>query len=168
MHTHSRTCPYARACACRRTHTHAHTHTHTHTQARPPPPPTAFATPMPPARPTGEGGDSWACPGFLMRCAGMAQRWLQRTLRGNNRQVWRLAKYAWQLRGWWCVCVLAWSWSCAGNTPCGTATHVHKQHRCLFNTRYNAYWFIIVKLTWLVLGGDLVARSHRVEQLTAL
>ena len=25
-----------------------------------------------------------------------------------------------------------------------------------------------VKLTWLVLGGDLAARSHRVEQLTAL
>ena len=24
------------------------------------------------------------------------------------------------------------------------------------------------KLTWLVLGGDLAARSHRVEQLTAL
>ena len=26
----------------------------------------------------------------------------------------------------------------------------------------------IVKLTWLVLGGDPAARSHRVEQLTAL
>ena len=25
-----------------------------------------------------------------------------------------------------------------------------------------------IKLTWLVLGGDLAARSHRVEQLTAL
>ena len=25
-----------------------------------------------------------------------------------------------------------------------------------------------VKLTWLVLGGDPVARSHRVEQFTAL
>jgi len=28
--------------------------------------------------------------------------------------------------------------------------------------------YICGKLTWLVLGGDPVARSHRVEQFTAL
>ena len=34
---------------------------------------------------------------------------------------------------------------------------------------YNLYRNIpMVKLTWLVLGGDPAARSHRVEQLTAL
>ena len=27
---------------------------------------------------------------------------------------------------------------------------------------------VLCKLTWLVLGGDPAARSHRVEQLTAL
>ena len=27
---------------------------------------------------------------------------------------------------------------------------------------------LIIKLTWLVLGGDPAARSHRVEQFTAL
>jgi hypothetical protein len=27
---------------------------------------------------------------------------------------------------------------------------------------------LLIKLTWLVLGGDPAARSHRVEQFTAL
>ena len=35
----------------------------------------------------------------------------------------------------------------------------------MYDWAAEAQWF---KLTWLVLGGDLAARSHRVEQLTAL
>ena len=38
-------------------------------------------------------------------------------------------------------------------------------------TYYDAAWYkqsYLCKLTWLVLGGDPAARSHRVEQFTAL
>ena len=48
-------------------------------------------------------------------------------------------------------CALAWS----------TSLHQGTQDKA-------ACWGSLSKLTWLVLGEDQAARSHRVEQLTAL
>ena len=45
----------------------------------------------------------------------------------------------------------------------GTTKHKFSHILCVVRPR-NQYG----KLTWLVLGGDPAARSHRVEQLTAL
>ena len=44
---------------------------------------------------------------------------------------------------------------------CKHATRAHQ-------TRHPGYRPTTCKLTWLVLGGDPAARSHRVEQFTAL
>ena len=50
---------------------------------------------------------------------------------------------------------------CLGHPTCKHATASRRQSQADNNTT-------TCKLTWLVLGGDPAARSHRVEQLTAL
>jgi hypothetical protein len=43
-----------------------------------------------------------------------------------------------------------------------------KQRRRCIGASIEHVWASPCKLTWLVLGGDPAARSHRVEQFTAL
>ena len=74
----------------------------------------------------------------------MAHRWGLRTLRGNNKVFLAGAASgaAWEL------CMKQRDALCVHGALHDSATHG--------------------KLTWLVLGGDPAARSHRAEQLTAL
>ena len=159
-----------------------------------------------------------ACSGSLTCCAGMAQSWLQHTLRGNitidasaawtppmasavtvingsfqdshapprcpsMRSVVECGKqHKWM---WWCL-LPAWQWcpvslenvpltNRISTFPVGRAPAffcfgmvVRKQHFCFCKIVLCRVQQVLLKLTWLVLGGDLAARSHRVEQLTAL
>ena len=108
----------------------------------------------------------------------MALRWGQHTLWGNY--TYSAAAPSSTVHGspfWPCSFGLAWrsiphtsdrspvQQGMVGEVGCLTVVAV-VLHQSYFQSNVRDH--ICSKLTWLVLGGDPVARSHRVEQFTAL
>ena len=101
---------------------------------------------------------SWACSGAFMCCTRIALLWLQLALWGNT-----------NIRGYYVnVKPLACkSWSRVIQTSCWDYA-MQLQHITKYIFKACDDTCNMLKLTWLVSGEDPAARSHRVEQFTAL